>query len=133
MRKTDLAYMAGFFDGEGSISISLQQGKYLRIEVAVSQNTADVLWMYVRQFRGNVYQSTRCYQWKCYGEGAVAFLKSLIPFMIVKRLDAEETIDAWEHRDDPIYVTELIQRKRMRHARLSEHHDAEQTARNARK
>jgi hypothetical protein len=128
MRKIELAYMAGFMDGEGSISLRLQQGKYLRIEVAVAQNTVDVLWMFVRQFKGNIYQSSRCYQWKCYGAGAVSFLKSMQPFLIVKRLDAEEAIAAWERRDDLTFVTDVIQRKRMRHERIQQHHDAAQRA-----
>lgn len=126
MKKTDLAYLAGFFDGEGSISLSLQKGKYLRIEVACSQNTVDVLWMYVRAFRGNVYQSQRCYQWKTYGAQAISFLHAVIPYLVVKRLDAEETILAWENRESVVTVTELLQRKRLRHEQLKQFHDQRQ-------
>lgn len=123
MRKTELAYLAGFFDGEGSISLSLQQGKYVRIEVSCSQNTVDVLWMYVRAFKGNVYESNRCYQWKTYGQQAVNFLHAVAPFLIVKRLDAEETIDAWKNRTDTVFVTETIQRRRIRQDELKKFHD----------
>lgn len=123
MKKTEIAYLAGFFDGEGSISVRLQQGKYLRIEVSCSQNTVDVLWMYVRTFKGNVYESVRCYQWKTYGAEAVRFLHAIKPFLIVKRLDAEEAIDAWEHRSNTNYVIELIQRKRMRQDATKEFFD----------
>jgi len=114
MKKVDLAYLAGFFDGEGSISLRLQQGKYLRIEVSCSQNSVDVLWMYVRAFRGNVYESQRCYQWKTYGAQAINFLHSVLPFLVVKRLDAQETIEAWNCKADIVKITELIQKKKMR-------------------
>lgn len=129
MRKVELAYLAGFFDGEGSISMQLAQGKYLRIEVACSQNTVDVLWMYVRAFKGNVYESQRCYQWKTYGAQAVSFLQTILPFLIVKRLDAEETIQAWQQRSDTILVAELIQRRRMRRDDTKRFHDGRTAAR----
>ena len=114
MRKTESAYLAGFFDGEGSISVSLQQGKHVRIEVACSQNTVDVLWMYVKAFKGNIYESSRCYQWKTYGAQGVNFLHAILPFLIVKRLDAEEAIEIWNRRDDIVFAAEMIQKKRMR-------------------
>ena len=123
MRKTERAYLAGFFDGEGSISLRLQQGKYLRIEVACSQNTVDVLWMFVRAFRGNIYEGQRVYQWKTYGAQAIRFLNAVLPFLVVKRLDAEETILAWQERSDREFVSELIQRKRMRHEQIKQHHN----------
>jgi hypothetical protein len=128
MKKTDLAYMAGFYDGEGSISVKLQQGKWLRVEVSCSQNTADVLWMYVRAFRGNIYHGTRCLQWKTYGAEAIKFLHAVKPWLIVKRIDAEETIEMWNSKDDINHITELIQKKRMRHEQLKEHYD-DRTAR----
>jgi hypothetical protein len=123
MRRTEIAYLAGFFDGEGSVSMALQGGKYLRIEVSCSQNTATVLWMFVRGFRGNIYEGNRCYQWKIYGNEATKFLRSIIPYLIVKRLDAEEAVRAFDNRDNKELVTEIIQQMRMRHEQLKLFHD----------
>lgn len=123
MRKWELAYLAGFFDGEGSIYITLQKGKYLRVEVSVSQNTATVLWMYVGAFKGSVYQGNRCLQWKVYGANAVGFLRSIRPFLVVKAKEAEETIQAWEKRGDLDFVNEVLDGKRRRRAKLKAHYD----------
>ncbi len=131
MRKADAAYFAGFFDGEGSITMSLNKGKYLRLEVAVSQNTQDVLWMHVRAFRGNIYQGQRCLQWKLHGAEAVAFLRTVLPFLIVKRTDATEAIEAWNRRDDPVYVTDVIAGRKVRHERLKQHYDTVEATRRA--
>lgn len=132
MRRAEAAYLAGFFDGEGSISLQLQQGKHLRVEVSCSQNTIDVLWMYVRFFRGNVYEGQRCYQWKAYGMQAIMFLRTVRPYLIVKRLDAEDAIRAWENRNNLPFVADIISRKKERREQIISFHDERTAQRNAR-
>ena len=103
-RIKDLAWAAGFFDGEGSITLTVSEGKYIRLEVACSQKVQLPLALFERMFGGSVYGYTPkhgeiCFVWKIYGAKGVEFLKELYPYMIVKDADAKEVIDIWESKD----------------------------------
>ncbi len=116
-RQVDLAYIAGFFDGEGSVMVSRPKG-HIRIEVAVSQNTRTVLDLHTRFFGGHVYgyapksrPRAIMYQWKVYGEAACAFLSQIIPYLHVKKVESQEGIDAWLQRNNPAFVEALLARR----------------------
>lgn len=102
LRKTDLAYLAGFFDGEGSIMLSTNPGGGLKIAIACSQNTQDVLLLYVRAFGGHVYsympknRRSLIFQWRANGLVAIDSLKSMKPWLLIKLLSCEEALNAWE-------------------------------------
>ncbi len=103
-RQIDLAWMGGFFDGEGSITLTVMQEKYIRLEVTCSQKVQLPLTVYEAHFGGNThgYKPKRgdiCYAWKIYGEAAVKFLITLLPYMVVKGDDAREVIDIWQKHD----------------------------------
>ena len=134
MRKADIAYAAGFFDGEGAVSLSLQKGKYLRVEVATSQNTIDVLLWYRRNFGGSIYGSPeRCFQWKIFGEKAIDFLKLIQPYLFVKQVDAVEAVQVWESRDDLGRMTELIRARKERYANRRNYAIAERARKGVRR
>ena len=101
-------YCAGFFDGEGAIMISLNKGKYVRIEIACSQNTVEVPSLFERTFGGRVYEYKGMYQWKIFGKKGVVFLNAITPFLIIKHVSALEAMDAWEHRKDVEYVERIL-------------------------
>jgi hypothetical protein len=104
-----LAYAAGFFDGEGSITISLRKDTYVAIEVGVSQKLPAVLNWFHTCFGGNVYQSKQyAAQWKIFGGKAVQFLSLIEPYLIVKAPDCEEAIAAWDWKHDPDRLREII-------------------------
>lgn len=114
----DLYYVAGFFDGEGAIMLS-RQGKYVRLEVAVSQNTREVMDWHARLFGGHVYghspkgrSDTIIFQWKVYGDEAVAFLRQIEPMLIIKKVSAQEAIEGWTHRHEPEIVDPIIDRRK---------------------
>lgn len=113
MRQTDVAYVAGFFDGEGSIVISMN--KYMRLEVGVSQkHTAVLLWMR-GIFGGKIYQSEGyAAQWKIHGAKAIEFLMLIKPFLIEKAVDAEEAIVIWDARHDTITARKLLADRKKR-------------------
>jgi hypothetical protein len=100
----DLAWAAGFFDGEGSITLTATLPSYLRLEVTCSQKTQLPLVLFERWFGGNVYSNKPkkgevCYVWKIYGANAVTFLSTLLPLLVVKGEDAKEVINIWTMHD----------------------------------
>lgn len=117
MKQVDLAYAAGFFDGEGSITIS-NKGGYVRIEVAVSQKLPAVLQWWETHFDGNTYHSVVS-QWKIHGSKGVALLTLLLPYLIVKNVDAQEAIHIWSIRADRELTTQLINERKVRRGKVS--------------
>lgn len=91
----EMAYMAGFFDGEGSIGVyqMLSRPYYVRLNVyQVDRRPLDMLQ---RAFRGQVSQHPdqpnrkRAYRWQLADQSAIrSALASMSPFMIVKRDEA---------------------------------------------
>jgi hypothetical protein len=114
MNQRDLGYLAGFFDGEGSVSYGLTKGRYLRLEISVSQNTVQVPEIFVRLLKtGKVYQSKAkngsvIFQWKVYGEKALDPLQVLIPYLIVKKVDAQQALELWARRHDLDFIKEQL-------------------------
>lgn len=109
-----MAYMAGFFDGEGSVFISLQgPSQSLRIEVSVSQNTRTVLEMFERYFSGHINghimrgRNSEIFQWKAYAETGIHFLHEVRPFLLVKALSAQQAMDMWSIRKDKALLLPL--------------------------
>jgi len=115
IRQVDLAYVAGFFDGEGSIMMSMPKGKHVRVEVAVSQNTRTVLDLHVKLFGGHVYgyapkkrPRAIMYQWKVYGQDAYEFLIKIEPYLHVKKVEAHEGMEIWLLRKNMQVVERIL-------------------------
>lgn len=110
--QVSLAYAAGFFDGEGHISISYHKAnpqghaksKYARYGLAasVSQVHPDVIDWFKQEFGGHTmfcsgkrsYDTGRYtrWEWKVGARSAADFLKAIYPHLVVKRLEAEVAI-----------------------------------------
>lgn len=108
LTETQRAYIAGFFDGEGSISISYQasNGKPY-VQINVSQNRPAVLvWLHA-VFGGSLVQEKGMtvlpngepisregvYRWHIGGEQAPSvFLRLMRPFLRVKAQEADEAM-----------------------------------------
>lgn len=88
--ETDLSYMAGFFDGEGCIGIYMR--KAWTAQVTVSQIDTDVLDDFM-VLSGNVFMTkvngghVSNYTW--YGRAAIQVVRSLHPYLRVKKDQAE--------------------------------------------
>jgi hypothetical protein len=90
---TDLAYIAGFFDGEGSVQINLPEGtsQYL-LRCAISNTDRDPL-VYIKDFFGGTvlgpFQRDEhhqpIYQWKADSVKAEVFLRAIAPFLQIKK------------------------------------------------
>jgi len=63
--EADIAWAAGFFDGEGTIYVSTLGGKGFQIQAGVSQNDPEALYKFkdIVGF-GEVYHS-KCSKWLC--------------------------------------------------------------------
>lgn len=85
-------WAAGFFDGEGCVSISRRQRTKSFVEHYLSVQVGQIIRAPLEALRqhngGNIYQGTtqsRCWRWKIHGKPAERFLKSIYQFSIVKR------------------------------------------------
>lgn len=90
-------YAAGFFDGEGSIGIRRERNIY-RLEVNATQTTAEVLIAFQEKYGGKVTKRNKeksrdLYMWRVYTQNADAFLKDVLPFLIVKQERAKLALE----------------------------------------
>lgn len=81
-------YYAGFFDGEGSVSISTVG----TVQVAIAQREPFILYKFKEEYGGEVYKKTRKfsdgYNWRLCGKEKVGkFLEDIFPYSIVKKDD----------------------------------------------
>lgn len=110
-KKTKLAYAAGFLDGEGCIKIAKRNprnGRSANYSLLVSITQKDgrpVDWLF-GNFGGVVYLKNKktdgsnwIYEWRSTDTGAYKFLKSVVPFLLVKKEQAELAIQFQERRE----------------------------------
>ena len=96
MNKTDLAYLAGFFDGEGSIFIDKNFG----MACAMTSTTKWALESLRFSFGGNITKNKKIYnpsqhttfQWKINSTIAKTFLQAISPYLKLKKPEAEVAI-----------------------------------------
>ena len=101
IKETDKAYAAGFFDGEGCISIS----KNGAVDVRVTNTSKCVLDRLVSIFGGSITDraqraNKRQYAYSFYGENAVEFLNLIKPYMIEKLPQVETVLEYFELRKE---------------------------------
>ena|SRR3990167_4851389 len=123
----ELAYMAGIFDGEGSVGIYSNGHRntvFLRLQVA---NTSLLLMEWLEErFGGSVYTRNvkdlyqQRYDWQMRSREAAVLLETLLPFVLIKkaqaevalRLYSEGVMDNQHHgRGHPVPATELQRRR----------------------
>ncbi|MCA1565840.1 MAG: LAGLIDADG family homing endonuclease [Acidobacteria bacterium] len=118
---TKLAYLAGFFDGEGCIRIKRSyrlngNSYYLTVTVANSDRT--VLENYVELFGGKVYTKGRSanfqqYHWEASSGEAADFLRTMIGYLRGKKPQAVAALEF--HDNLPLLTPE---QRREAHDRL---------------
>ncbi len=103
-RLTNLAYLAGFFDGEGNIVICRDKTKLgnvnYRLRISCSQVVIDPLLIFKETFGGLVYSTTKphpkhrdIYVWQQHSVKAVTTLTQMLPYLKVKYDQAEYAIE----------------------------------------
>lgn len=95
----ELAYLAGFFDGEGNIDIAHAKrtashpSEQYSLNVIVSQKDLTMLKAY-KIFGGSIYHDSQdCYQWHIHGYKASHFLKAILPYLRLKKDQAVKAIE----------------------------------------
>jgi hypothetical protein len=91
-----LSYIAGFFDGEGTISIHQGDKKYpssYTLSCGISQIDKSPLEFVALYFGGNVHpKKTKAtpymWTWACSARYALVFLKAIEPYLIIKKAQA---------------------------------------------
>lgn len=112
--ETEKAYIAGFMDGEGCISIGKYQGKHNRtpvyqLQLVISQKV-DVLRDLCRiagvgsVCLNNHKEGRKYQQWRMSPHDAVDFLKAILPYLRVKRQEAEIAIEFQEKQGNKNFV-----------------------------
>ena len=100
MKRIDLAYLAGILDGEGSICITRTKPKGLykhsRYTLAINiTNTNEWLIRWIDfNFKGTINRTRLpsrrdCWRWQVHSSKAVEFLRLLLPYLKIKKPQAE--------------------------------------------
>lgn len=110
MNDTDLAYIAGFVDGEGYIGItkaSRTNEPYgfttYCLKVIVTNTNNEILILLKDNFNGNIYPVTvheihkPIYKWFVNAGQALQFIKSIYPYLRIKKPQADIAIEYSEN------------------------------------
>lgn len=90
-----LEYLAGYFDGEGTINFTKAQKQYPQLRVAVASGDREVLLEFLETFGGSLHQETvrppqkrQMYRWYIGGAKGQEVLQKLLPYLIAKKIQA---------------------------------------------
>lgn len=127
----ELPYIAGLFDGEGSIFVASRSSSHntLQLRVSISMVQEEGIVLVSTMFGGgvNCYEKTgnrrRQWHWSLSGTGAKDFLRILRPWLRVKAEEADAALDypvgprgTWlneeERERQQVIATELKRLKR---------------------
>ena len=98
MTSEQLAYIGGFFDGEGSISCIINRNGVRRLSVNITNTCYPLIEDLHNRFGGLIHEMKvrertgktiglrkQCYRWDLNGKRAVLFLSAVSPYILVKR------------------------------------------------
>lgn len=110
MNNIDLAYIAGFFDGEGSIvitpiahSTSNQKRTFNMRAQAVSTNE-EIIRLLLAMFGGDIKNKPikgnrkACWTWRVSSQAATNFLELVLPYLKIKKPQAELALEFQSHK-----------------------------------
>lgn len=124
MKKTEIAYLAGFFDGEGCVAIGKQKKSDDRnptyaLRVSISSSNVWIVHKIQFAFGGSIYVKLRtkghnldCWQWCVSGPKAMEFLKFILPYLHLKKPQAEIAIQFQKVRRGRGYQGKLTDAER---------------------
>ncbi len=100
--KISLQYIAGFFDGEGSIGVYKTSGKnnwHLRTQLAQnkSNNSTRIMEYLKNRYGGNIsiqitLSNKNKYNWQLNSNKCAKFLKDIEPYLVLKKKQAQIAI-----------------------------------------
>jgi len=94
INRTDIAYAAGIFDGEGHVGGTVHSHeKYPELRIGVTNTNRTLIRWFEETFGGWTQERSRpgnrtCYEWHPTGETTDWFLKLIVPFLKVKQQQA---------------------------------------------
>ena len=120
-----IIYLAGIVDGEGSVQIEIQSMNavrkmhYYSIRLLVINTSKELMdWLY-SNFGGKITarklipNKRQCYKWNICSYNAANILKECLPYMIIKKRNAEVLIEFMQTKPEGTWnVTEEIQSHR---------------------
>lgn len=102
---TDIAYLAGIFDGEGHVCIQRSNSRkgmtsaFHNLDIGITNTDEDLISSLHDIYGGHVGSTgirgqhrTNCYRWRLNGPNTISFLKLLLPHLKIKRRQAEIAI-----------------------------------------
>lgn len=103
MENIELAYLAGFFDGEGCIHVNKMKlrthtGYSLTLEITQRRDNNEILHYVRSKFGGNFHHKRATFtsnpydRWSIHGNQAINMLVQLLPYLRLKKLQAEVAI-----------------------------------------
>lgn len=109
-RREELIWLAAFFEAEGCIHLAaskhpgMRSGVQHRIVISVAQNHKQPLLRLQRRFGGTIHSrvkgNTHSWYWVCSSAIAVAAIKEMVPFLEMKKEQAELAIE-FQSRKQP--------------------------------
>lgn len=104
------AYMAGFVDADGSISIiSVGRAKTFIVRITVNNTNYDIIELFSKEFGGKIRKNgntkrnirwKECYEWTLTNNKGLNVIKKLYPYLIIKKQQADLTIELQQLRSD---------------------------------
>jgi hypothetical protein len=93
-----LAYLAGLFDGEGTVTIGATAGRYFNVQVVITNSDARLMeWL--AGFGGSVSKKPKIgsfsgsaklvFRWVLYADNAATFLQAVRPYLRMKGEQAD--------------------------------------------
>jgi hypothetical protein len=112
-------YAAGYFDGDGTITLLRQYEGYLYLRIAVVSGDSGSLAIFSELFGGDVATEKHknvnrpLFAWRMNGRHAQAALKILYPFLIAKRTKAKAALGLifTRHNSVPVPKKEAAKRE----------------------
>ena len=92
------AYVAGIWDGEGTVSIgrvASSQNYSHSLMVQISNTNEDLINLLLERIGGKAQRRERqenwrtCYAWQIYADNAEAFLRAVQPYVVIKKEQVE--------------------------------------------
>ena len=104
LKTANLAYMAGFFDGEGTIGLGNRSGRpnQYRVYISIANTNEWIIRWFQFNFGGHIAFEDKqsqnpnwqdAWRWSITGgQQALKFLQAICPYLILKKLQAELAI-----------------------------------------
>jgi len=123
MRELNIAWAAGFFDGEGTVHLAphLWRGQTLRyprtvyrhVRVVAAQKTREPLERLKELFGGQIHRDYNAWKWAATGYAAKLALECMLPHLTVKRARADAAL-RWmrtlRHNGQPLSEEQVAER-----------------------